>query len=167
MNRIAASMGVLGLSLAMVASGCTARVNPKQEKATAGENPRQAKAVAEIERLGGKVTVDEKSGDKPVIGVSLRHVEVTDAGLKCLKELPQLQLLDLDHTQVSDAGLECLKELTQLQLLDLEHTQVTDAGLANLKGLTKLQSLNLEFTRVTGAGMQGLQAVLPNCTIQN
>ena len=44
MNRIAASMGVLGLSLAMVASGCTARVNPKQEKATAGEihgKPRQ------------------------------------------------------------------------------------------------------------------------------
>ena len=108
MKRIAASILVLGLSLAVVASGCTARVNPKTETVTGGENPRQAKAIAEVIRLGGKVTVDEKSPGKPVIGVSLRHVEVTDAGLECLKEFPQLQLLDLDHTQITDAGLECL-----------------------------------------------------------
>ena len=167
MNRLVPSMLVLGLSLAVVATGCTARVSPKEEKPAAGENPRQAKAVAEITRLGGKVTVDEKSPGKPVIGVSLRHVEVTDAGLECLKELSQLQLLDLDHTQVTDAGLASLKGLTNLQLLDLEHTQVTDAGLASLKGLTKLQSLNLEFTKVTDAGMKGLQKALPNCTIQD
>jgi len=160
-------MGVLCLSLAVVASGCTARVNPRAEEAAAGETSRQAKAVAQIERLGGTVTVDEKRPGKPVIGVSLRHHEVIDAGLECLKELTQLQLLDLDHTQVTDAGLECLKGLTQLQLLDLEHTQITDAGLANLKGLTKLQSLNLELTRVTDAGMKGLQKALPNCLIQN
>ena len=39
-----ARMQVLGLLLGVVASGCTANVNPEQ-----------AKAVAEIERLGGKV----------------------------------------------------------------------------------------------------------------
>ena len=60
MNRIVALMLVLGLSLAVVASGWAAEVNPEQ-----------AKAVAEIEKLGGKVTVDEKSPDKPVIGVDL------------------------------------------------------------------------------------------------
>jgi Leucine-rich repeat (LRR) protein len=167
MNRIAALTQVLGLSLAVVVSGCTARVTPRAEKATAGKNPRQARAIAEIEALGGKVTVDEKSPDKPVIGVSLRHIEVTDAGLECLKELPLLQLLDLDHTPVTDVGLKCLKGLTQLQLLDLEHTKMTDNGLEHLKGLTKLQSLNLEFTKVSDAGMNGLQKALPNCTIEH
>ena len=53
MNRITLSMLTLDFSLAVVTSpGCTARVNPEQTK-----------AVAEIERLGGKVTVDERSRD--------------------------------------------------------------------------------------------------------
>lgn len=167
MNRSAALMLVLGLPLAVLVSGCAARVNPREGKAAAGENPRQAQAIAEIEALGGKVTVDEKSPDKPVIGVSLRHLDVTDVGLVCLKDLPHLQLLDLDHTRVTDVGLANLEGLPQLQLLDLEHTKVTDRGLACLKRLTKLQSLNLEFTHVTDAGLQGLQQALPNCMIQN
>jgi hypothetical protein len=37
---------------------------------------------------------------------------------------------------VTDAGVEHLKELTQLQWLDLSDTQVTDAGVENLEGLT-------------------------------
>ena len=106
MNRIAALMLVLvlGLLLAVVVSGYAARVNPKEGKVAAGENPRQAQAIAEIEALGGKVTVDEKSPDKPVIGVSLRHIDVTDVGLACLKDLPRLQLLDLDHTPGNRCG---------------------------------------------------------------
>ena len=67
MNRIILSMLTLGLSLAVVASGWAAEVNPEQ-----------AKAIAEIEKLGGKVTVDEKSPDKPVIDVYLSGTEVTD-----------------------------------------------------------------------------------------
>ena len=38
---------------------------------TAEPNTDQAKAIAEIEKLGGKVTVDEKSPGKPVIRVDL------------------------------------------------------------------------------------------------
>ena len=34
-------------------------------------NADQAKAIAEIEKLGGKVTVDEKSPGKPVMAVDL------------------------------------------------------------------------------------------------
>ncbi len=40
--------------------------------------------------------------------------KVTDAGLKHLKGLTNLQSLDLGQTQVTDAGLEPLKGLTQL-----------------------------------------------------
>ena len=49
MNRPVVLMHVLGLSLAIVASGWAAEANTEQ-----------AKAVAEIEKLGGKVTFDER-----------------------------------------------------------------------------------------------------------
>ena len=87
MSRIVALMLVLGLSLAVVASGCAARVNPEQ-----------AKAVAEIEKLGGTVTFDEKSRDKAVVSVDLHCTKVTDAGLGHLKGLTKLQSLNLRGT---------------------------------------------------------------------
>ena len=59
MNRIVLPLLTLGLSLAPVL--CWA----------AEPNADQAKAIAEIEKLGGKVTVDEKSPGKPVIAVDL------------------------------------------------------------------------------------------------
>ena len=47
--------------------------------------------------------------------------------------------VDLRGSQVSDAGLKHLKGLTQLQELNLNDTKVSDAGLQHLKGLTQLQ----------------------------
>ena len=68
MNRIVALLLVLGLPLVVVASGYAAEANPEQ-----------AKAIAEVKKLGGKVTVDEKSPDQPVIGVKL----ATRKGKRC------------------------------------------------------------------------------------
>ena len=45
--------------------------------------------------------------------------------------------------KISDAGLKHLNGLTQLQDLNLMGTKVSDAGLEHLKGLTQLQSLCL------------------------
>ena len=53
------------------------------------------KAVAFVEKLGGKVTRDEKLPGKPVIGVHLSFSAVTDAGLKELAPLKNLATLDL------------------------------------------------------------------------
>ncbi len=136
----------------------------------------QAKAIADIERLGGKVTRDEKSPDKAVIEVYLPG-SVTDAGLEHLRGLTKLQLLDVGwvkkvkrlnswewhfrtgNTQVTDAGLQQLEGLTELQSLNLENTNVSDAGLVHLEGLTKLQTLNLCKTKVTDAGLEHLKGL--------
>jgi beta-lactamase regulating signal transducer with metallopeptidase domain len=118
----------------------------------------QAKAIAEIEKLGGKVIVDEKSPDKPVPLIDLRETKVTDAGLEHLKGFSQLQYLFLGHTDVTDAGLEHLKGLSQLQMLDLSGTKVTDAGLEHLKGLTQLQTLFLG-NHITDAGLENLKGL--------
>ena len=180
MNQMVALIQVLGLSLAVVASGWAAEANPDQ-----------AKSVAEVEQLGGSITVDEKNPDRPVIGVYLQYTkvtdavlghlkaltnlkkldllrtEVTDAGLEQLKGLTNLKDLNLRRTKLTDAGLEHLKGLTNLEDLDLRRTRVTDAGLANLKGLTRLQSLYLWGTEVSNAGVQGLQTALPKCSIHH
>jgi hypothetical protein len=166
---------VLGLSLALVASGCTGRV--------VGVKPEQGAPAGEITNLGGKVIVDEKSPDKPVIFVDLESTNETDAGLEHLKGFTKLQRLNLANTKVTDEGLQHLKELanlrrlnltntkvigpglehlkglTQLQLLDLSGTQVTDAGLEHLKGLTNLQMLYLKNTKVSDAGLDRLKGL--------
>jgi internalin A len=105
-------------------------------------NDAEDKAVAFVEKLGGRVTRDEKRPGKPVIGVRLSFSAVTDVGLKELAPLKNLTCLYLAATQVTDAGLK---------------------GLAPLKNLT---TLHLSRTKVTDAGVQELQKALPKCEIQ-
>jgi hypothetical protein len=93
-------------------------------------NTEQAKAIAEIKELGGKVTIDEKSPDKPVISVDLHDSQANDVGLKQLEGLTTLQELNLGYTIVTDAGLVHLKGLTNLKKLNLSHTHVNGPGLA-------------------------------------
>ncbi len=147
MNRISFALLALGLSLAPVL--CLA----------AEPNADKAKAIAEIEKLGGKVTIDEKSPGKPVIGVSFCDRKVTDAGLKCLKGLTSLHTLILRGTKVTDEGLSQLKGMTTLQSLNLGYTHVTDEGLAHLKGLINLQVLILGNTKLTNAGLGHLKGL--------
>src|SRR5262249_21300610 len=87
------------------------------------------RAVKAIEKLGGRIIRDEKAKGKPIVGVNLAATPVTDADLKALAGLKQLQRLDLRQTHVTDAGLKELAGLKQLQKLYLNNTKVTDAGL--------------------------------------
>ena len=122
------------------------------------------KAMAAIEKLGGKLVVDE---GYDVVIVDLSNTKVTDAGLVHLKGLTKLGILGLNNTKITDAGLVHLKELTSLKKLFLNNTKVTDAGLVHLKGLTKLEYLNLGSTVVTDIGVAQLQQALPNCEIEH
>ncbi len=140
--------------------GATTRSKPASAHSlTIEPNADQSKAIAEVEKLGGKVTLDEKSPGKPVISVVLQETNVTDAELEYLKGLTQLQSLNLVLTHVTDAGLANLEGMTNLQRLDLFGTKVTDAGLMNLKGMTKLQVLDLIGTKVTDTGLANLKGM--------
>jgi Leucine-rich repeat (LRR) protein len=117
------------------------------------------KAVALVKKLGGRVEVDEKAKDSPIVAVHLSDTKVNDADLEALKSLTQLHRLYLQNTTITDAGLEHLQALTELQTLSLNHTKVTDAGLDNLKGLSKLKTLSLANTRVTNKGLEQLKGL--------
>src|SRR4051812_17835959 len=94
------------------------------------------RTMTPIEKLGGRVAVDEATGIQVV--VDLRGTQITDADLSHLKGLEQLRELNLRQTQISDAGLIHLTGLKNLQVLALGKTQVTDGGLVHIKEMTRL-----------------------------
>ena len=73
--------------------------------------------------------------------------------------------LNLYATQISDAGLKELRELTNLTHLSLKRTKITDAGLKQLIALKNLKILFVEETVVTDAGLNELKKTLPNLRI--
>jgi hypothetical protein len=70
----------------------------------------------------------------------------TDAGLKELAGLKNLQTLDLSGTKVTGEGLKELAALKNLQSLDLRETQVTDTGVRALQ--KDLKDINVRFDEV-------------------
>ena len=91
------------------------------------------KAVEAIQKLGGRITWDMKVKGKPIVILDLTSTNVTDAGLKHLAGLKQLQKLVLNSTMVTDAGLKHVAGLKQLRELYLFRTKVTAKGKADLK----------------------------------
>jgi Leucine-rich repeat (LRR) protein len=165
----------------LLVGGCQTRSNgtaPK-EKDLDPEVARRP-GVAEIVKLGGRLKIDDKDANKPIIEVHLPNAKVTDAELALLADWTELRLLDLSGTKISDAGLASLKKLTrletltlpftdingdglkflaplaQLKALDLNKTQITDASLASLKTHGKLQVLSLRDTEITDDGLRHL-----------
>ncbi|MBC8873301.1 MAG: hypothetical protein H8E44_28020 [Planctomycetes bacterium] len=117
----------------------------------------EEQAIAKIEKLGGMFEVDEKTPGRPVVAVLLRGTQVTDASLKYLRGLTNLEMLSLFFTHVTDGGLEHLEGMTNLRTLSLCGTLVTDAGLVHLKELNNLAHLELLGTHVTDAGLEHLK----------
>lgn len=115
------------------------------------------KAIAEIQKLGGKVDRDDKAEGKPVTVVNFGTTQVGDEALANLKGFAKLQKLTLNGTKITDAGLEQLKGLEGLKKLYLVDTKVTDTGLAHLKELKSLEILSLVGTQVTDAGLDNLK----------
>ena len=106
------------------------------------------KAIAEIERMGGKVQ------QKTSFAITLSGPAVTDESLGKLLGVTNLTDLDLSDANVTDAGLTRIQALKSLQILDLSFTKVTDAGLAHLKALANLEELDLAGPNITDAGLK-------------
>src|SRR5271157_2856431 len=104
---------------------------------------RQRLAIAEIEKMHGRVVQEEGMRG---IKVDLVGTNAEDSVFAVLRDLPELRVLLLGNTQITDAGLERLglmRNTTILRELDLKLTKVTDAGLAHLAGLKGLESLDI------------------------
>jgi internalin A len=123
--------------------------------------------------------------DNPIIGDTtvailgtLQHLEhvniagsdITDAGLRSLAALRDLQVLCLAGCpNITDQGLVSLAKIEGLRVLYLEYTKVTEKGIAALAGLKELRTLTLmgcrqldkKKTLETLKGLKGLKVQFP------
>ena len=109
------------------------------------ETRREQVAVAEIERLGGRVYY--KGPDW-----FARHFR-------------RVWAVRDDSGVIADSGLVHLNGLTRLNYLVLSGPQVTDVGLEHLKTSPRLAYLELRYTKVTDAGVEQFQQALQHCSI--
>jgi hypothetical protein len=106
---------------------------------------------------------------------SLKHVNIlyshlTDESLKNIGELHQLKKLYVFRNQFTDIGLSYLKNLDQLEILDIKAnndkvTVITDTGVKYLEGLKNLKELYIVDADVTPEGIQRLREAIPQLKI--
>ncbi len=84
---------------------------------------------------------------------------VTDDWLKQLVGQDQLRRLELSGTAVTSAGLVHLKELKNLEILNVCLTAVSDDGFEHLAGLTKMKRMVVCASKITGSGFKHLQGM--------
>ncbi|KAG2244336.1 hypothetical protein Bca52824_093836 [Brassica carinata] len=95
-----------------------------------------------------------------------RCSKVTDAGIKHLQSVVNLEKLWISQTGVKEAGISLLASLKKLSLLDLGGLPVTDHNLSSLQVLTNLEYLDIWGSNVTN---QGAVSILefPNLSFLN
>jgi len=77
---------------------------------------------------------------------------VTGKGMKLLKELRSLRALELHRERIGANGLAVLKDLPELEYLDLD-TGLTDAGLKHVGQLPSLRWLRIQTGSMYGPGL--------------
>jgi internalin A len=115
------------------------------EQATGDEA--EDRLTSTIEKLGGTIGRDETKPGKPVTAVSFdfNNKKVSDDFLKELNGLLSLKSLSIPCDQISDVGMKYIKEMTTLEMLDIQSKLITERGVADLRDLRKLKSLRLDY----------------------
>jgi hypothetical protein len=99
--------------------------------------------------------IDEEAfGD--IIGMQLLDSPTTDADLRYLRDLPQVQILLLSRTKMTDAGIPHLLACRQLRYLSLVKIPLSDEGIAQLTQLKQIETLTLDGTAITDASVEHL-----------
>ena len=84
---------------------------------------------------------------------------VTDDWLKLLAGQDLLRRLELSGTAVTSAGLVHLKDLKNIERLNLCLTACDDRGFEHLAGMTKMRRMTICASKITGSGFQHLQGM--------
>jgi hypothetical protein len=118
-------------------------------------SPNELRSAQTIREFGGQV----KMRGKKHVEVYLRGTKVSDGDLPLLRDLPDLELLNLQDTSITDAGLEHVGRLQGLKRLSLQRSKVKDAGMEHLSGLTSMVELDLVGLPITDAGLEHLHGL--------
>jgi Leucine Rich repeat len=107
------------------------------------------------------------AGWKHLRGLQLVYSRgITDAGLKYVAGMSDLQRLVLWDTQVTNKGMKDIATLAKLEYLEIQNSHVGDAGLTALERNKKLTTIKFSGTEVTPKGVDSLHRALPRCTVE-
>jgi internalin A len=85
--------------------------------------------------------------------LNVRDADLTDAGAREVRELPELEVLQLANNRITDKGLEGMTQLPKLQGLGLGGNPVTGVGLKH-KEMPNLRELGLGGCPLSDAGLR-------------
>lgn len=92
-----------------------------------------------------------------IVWLDLAKSQVTDAGMKSVGKMRNLEQLHLENTAVGDAGVAELSKLVNLEYLNLYGTGVTSGVFKSLSKLKSLRKLYLWETKVDQASARAFQ----------
>ena len=110
-------------------------------------------------KLADRVTDDwlrNLDGQIPLRRLELSGTAITSAGLIHLKELKNLEVLNVCLTAVDDRGFEHLAGLVQMRRMVVCSTKITGSGFQHLAGMTHLESINLHSSPASDAGLKAI-----------
>jgi len=99
--------------------------------------------------------------------LKLGETKITDAALKGISKLKNLNKLHLEHTGITDTGLANLKNLPYLEYVNLVDTKITDAGLKSIASVKSLKSVYVWQSAVTDSAVSQVSRLYPNLSIVN
>lgn len=108
-----------------------------------------------------KILVGSQKIRKLVLGIyNKAPSQISDAGLRFVAGVQNLESLDLNYVPITDVGVEHLLDLKQLQMLDLRGTKITDSAAKILGRLPLLANLDVSYCQnLTDTGLQQLQHI--------
>jgi hypothetical protein len=128
-----------------------------------------AKGLAELVRLTSLevIWIDRRLNDEDMRFIGqLRNLRVlkrglfdlTETGLRSMKDMKRLQSLDLENTAATDAGMVYVAQMSGLECLFLS-PRISDAGVSQLSGLAGLKTLGLSGAKVTDEALKNVKTL--------
>ncbi len=96
------------------------------------------------------------AGQTALRRLELSGTAVTSAGLIHLKNLTNMERLNLCLTAVSDDGFESLAGMTKMKRMTICASKMTGSGFTHLRGMKQLESINLHSAPASDAGLEAI-----------
>ncbi len=133
----------------------------------------QPQAIAALKRLGATVFTDASEASaqhvmvfqESLIGESGYHL-FSDADMKYVAALEDLETLHIIETAITDESLACLRKLPHIGELTLRNHNLTDAAVDHICRLINPEYLNICQTQISTSGLDMLRQRFPNCEIK-
>ena len=113
-----------------------------------------AKDLTELKDIGNQV-----------VSIDLGNSQVKDDDLKNLKQFPHVQKLHLQNIAIGDEGVKHLKDLRFLDVLNLSGTKVSAKTLDEVSGWKNLKKLYLYNTAVSEESVTSLKKSRPELEV--